>query len=74
MPKCEDCKSWDFEFQGDKPYEVRELPHGLCLRAQMHNCGDGGKNDSTTITLDGSHYMSILMTLPTHCCKEFEKK
>ncbi len=71
VKSCKSCTHWDLEYAGNKPIEVGRLSHGQCLKA-LHLVDDGKVNlSSPMLTIDGSQYMAILMTLPTHCCKEW---
>ncbi len=65
MPNsCKSCFYWDLE---------KQRPHGRgqCMKALLYEEGDTTTKDEPMLTLDGSQYMAILMTLPTHCCKEW---
>lgn len=69
--QCSTCKWWDLSFEGNKPLRVGEGPRGQCLRALVAWDKDV-RADTAMLTQDGSEYMAILMTLPTHVCGEYE--
>lgn len=74
--ECGTCHYWDVIYQGQIPYAVKNLPHGQCLKALMYDSYEKdcpGELDPM-ITLDGSMYMSILMTRPDHSCKEYKER
>lgn len=73
--ECSTCRRWDLEYRGNKPCEVSDLPHGQCLNALEYWDGESSEIKSRPmVTLDGSCYMAILMTLPNHSCKEWVAK
>ena len=67
MKRCKDCKWWDRDED-----EAKGMGRGRCLKA-MEKWADNSE-ESLMITLDGSHYMALLLTKPDFGCILFEEE
>lgn len=72
---CATCRFWDISFEGGRPLNApNAISHGQCLAAMQVWDNEIAVNKTTAmLAVDGSQYMAILMTLPSHLCKEYSE-